>query len=192
MLLTIPIRMNALNTLVAVDDAVVKNGRNDKKSFGKAKMMNVEMNASQINRNQVSYVKFDLSGVDRQKINAAIFQVYGNSTIGHPYRFHVYALDNNNWNENTLNWKNAPNLEKKQIRITDVGTTAHVAGEIVVDKTAAYHQLDVTELLRNCREQEITFVLIREVRQLGDDSDNGKSSLFGTKESKNGPILSIW
>ena len=30
-------------------------------------MMNVEMNASQVNGNQVSYVKFDLSGVDRQE-----------------------------------------------------------------------------------------------------------------------------
>lgn len=192
MLLTIPVCMNAQNTLVAVDDAVVKAGRNDKKNFGKAKMMNVEMNASRVNGNQVSYVKFDLSGVDRQKINAAIFQIYGNSIAGHPYRFHVYALDNNNWDENTLNWRNAPNLEGKQVRITDVGGTAHVAGEIVVDKTAAYHQLDVTELLRNCREQEITFVLIREVRQLGDDSDNGKSCSFGTKESKNGPKLAIW
>lgn len=101
-------------------------------------------------------------------------------------------MDNNNWDENTLNWKNAPNLEGKQVRITDVGGTAHVAGEIVVDETVAYHQLDVTELLRNCREQEITFVLIREVRQLGDDSDNGKSCSFGTKESKNGPKLAIW
>lgn len=73
--------------------------------------MNVEMNASRVNGNQVSYVKFDLSGVDRQKINAAIFQIYGNSIAGHPYRFHVYALDNNNWDENTLNWRNAPNLE---------------------------------------------------------------------------------
>lgn len=70
-------------------------------------------------------------------------------------------MDNNNWDENTLNWKNAPNLEGKQVRITDVGGTAHVAGEIVVDETVAYYQLDVTELLRNCREQEITFVLIR-------------------------------
>lgn len=37
MLLTIPVCMNAQNTLVAVDDAVVKAGRNDKKNFGKAK-----------------------------------------------------------------------------------------------------------------------------------------------------------
>ena len=43
--------------------------------------------------------------------------------------------DNSNWDESTLNWKNAPNLEKDQVRVTDVGNAAHVAGEIVVTET---------------------------------------------------------
>ena len=73
-----------------------------------------------------------------------------------------------------------------------LGNTAHVAGEIVVDKNASYHQLDVTKLIRKCKQKEITFVLIRELRQLGDDSDNGKSCYLDTKESNHKPILSIW
>ena len=35
-------------------------------------------------------------------------------------------------------------------------------------------------------------VLIREVRQLGDDSDNNKNSSFGTRESVNKPALIAW
>ena len=192
MLLTVPIRMNALDTLVATDDATVKSGTNDKRNFGKAKRMDVEMNASRINGNRVSYVKFDLSGVDRRKINAALFRIYGNSAAEVPYRFHVYALDNNDWDEHTVNWTNAPNLERKQVRVTDVGNTAHVAGEIAVNRTPGYHQLDVTGLLRSCREREITFVLVREARQLGDDADNGRTCSFHTKEGGNGPQLLVW
>lgn len=192
MLLTVPIRTNAPDTLLATADAAVKAGTNAGKNFGKARTMGVEMNASRMNGNQVSYLKFDLSGVDRQHLNAAIFQVYGNATGSTPYRFHVYALDDNSWAEHTLNWNNAPNLEREQVRITDVGSTAHVAGELVMDGTAEYHLLDVTGLLRNCRQQEITFVLIREVRQLGDDADKDRSCSLGTKESGNGARMVIW
>jgi hypothetical protein len=192
MLLTIPICSNLVNTFVATADATVKAGTNKERNFGKTKMMTVEMNASRINNNQISYIKFDLSGVDKSKINAAILQVYGSSSATSPYCFHIYALDNSDWDENTLNWNIAPNLEKEQVRITDVGNTAHVAGEIAVNGTASYHQLDITSLVRKRRQPEITFVLIREVRQLGDDSDNNKYCSFGTKESVNKPVLSIW
>lgn len=192
MLLTIPVRMNTQNTFVATDDAMVKAGVNGKRNFGKDRVMNVEMNASRINGNKVGYVKFDLSEVDKREINAAIFQIYGGSTAQTPYRFHVYALDNNDWDEHTLNWTNAPNLERKEVRITDVGATAHVAGEIAVNKTAAYHRLDVTSILRNTQSKEITFVLIRELRQLGDDIDNGKNCHLGTKEAGEGAKLMVW
>lgn len=189
-LLTIPVRGNAVQTLIATADATIKSGNNAGKNFGKAKAMSVEMNAGQTNRNQVSYIKFDLSKVD--SVNAALLQVYGYSSDKSPYRFHVYALDNSGWDESSLNWNNAPDLEKEQARMTQVGNTVHVAGEIVADGNACYHQLDVTSLVRKCKQKEITFVLIRELRQLGDDSDNGKSCSFGTKESENKPMLSIW
>lgn len=192
MLLTIPICPNKANTIVATADATVKAGSHSNKNFGKAKMMQVEMNASRINNNQVSYIKFDLSGMDKSKLNAAILQVYGSTSSASPYRFHVYALDNSNWDENTLHWNNAPNLDRDQVRVTDVGHTAHVAGEIAVDGTASNHQLDVTSLIRKCDQSEITFVLIREVRQLGDDSDNNKQCFFGTRESANKPALTVW
>lgn len=193
MLLTIPIETKSVeNTLVAVADAVVKSGNNKDRNFGKAKTMKVEMNASNANHNQVSYIKFDISKVNKPDMNAALLKVYGYSSAKSPYRFHVYALDNSGWNEDTLSWNNAPNLEKEQARITDVGNTAHVAGEVVVNENASYHQLDVTSLIYKCKQPEITFVLIRELRQLGDDGDNNKSCSFETKESVNAPVLSIW
>lgn len=190
MLLTIPIGQSAVETLIPIADATIKSGSNNKKNFGKATKMNVEMNASQVDCNQISYIKFDLSKVDN--INAALFQIHGSSSDKHPYRFHVYTLDNCGWDETSLNWNNAPNLDREQMRVTQVGNTAHVAGEIVVGKNASYHQLDVTELVRKCKRKEITFVLIREARQLGDDSDNGRRCCLDTKESDNKPILSIW
>ena len=108
MLLTIPLRKNEVQTLPVVADAVVKSGTEKRTNFGNAKTMNVEMNASHANANQVSYIKFDLSNIDKEQINAAILRLSGKSTSEVPYHFHVYALDDNNWNENTINWRNAP------------------------------------------------------------------------------------
>ena len=68
MLLTIPICSNATKTLVATADATVKAGANSEKNFGKAKVMNIEMNASRANGNQVSYLKFDLSGMNKEEM----------------------------------------------------------------------------------------------------------------------------
>lgn len=191
-LLTIPISPNPVQTLTTTADATVKAGINSRKNFGKAKTMQVEMNASRTNNNQVSYIKFDLTGVDKEKINAAILNIHGRASTPSPYRFHVYALENCNWDEYSINWNNAPNLETEQVRITEVGQTAYVAGEIVVNSVPACHQLDVTSIIRKSRKPEITFVLIREARQLGDDSDKNKHCTFSTRESTNKPILTLW
>nr|WP_302831273.1 DNRLRE domain-containing protein [uncultured Bacteroides sp.] len=189
-LLTIPVCRNMVETLVATADAVIKSGNNREKNFGKAKVMNIAMDASNVNCNQACYIKFDLSKVDT--VNAALFQIYGHSLDKSPYRFHVYTLDNCTWDENSLNWNNAPNLDKEQVRITGVGNTAHVAGEIVVGGNSSCHQLDVTSLIRSCKRKEITFVLIRELRHSGDDLDKNRVCILGTKESDYKPILSVW
>jgi hypothetical protein len=192
MLLTIPVTRAAESLdLVATADAVVKSGKNDGKNFGFEKTMNVEMNASHINQNQVSYIKFDLSGIDKDKTNAAVLKIFGKSS-GTPYRFHVYALNDGNWDEKNISWNSAPNLEPREVRIKDTGNSAHVAGELVYDTKGEYHMLDVTSLIRKNTENKITFVMIREARQLGDDTDNNKSCTFGTKESPEKPVLSIW
>lgn len=192
MLLTIPVnQIRKPLDLVAVADAAVRSGKNSRNNFGQEKVMNVEMNASRTDNNQVSYMKFDLSGVDREKINAAVLNIFGKSS-GTPYRLHVYALNGGNWDEHQITWNTAPNLETKEVRIKDVGRSAHVAGEIVFDMAADYHQLDVTSIIRKSPDPVMTFVMIREIRQLGDDVDNNKKCTLGTKESDQKPFLSLW
>lgn len=190
MLLTIPLSGAEVQTRIATADATVRSGRYSERNFGKARAMEVEMNASRAEGNRVSYLKFDVPRAD--SVHAALLRVYGNASDQSPYRLHVYAIDNCRWEEHTLNWNNAPNLHRQQMRITDVGISAHVAGEIVLDGSASYHQLDVTSLVRKCPGREITFVLIRELRQLGDDADKERCASFGTREAGRGAVLRVW
>lgn len=192
-LLTIPVKTTtATSTLTAIEDAVVKGGKSSNKSFGTAKVMNVEMNASNADKNQVSYLKFDLSDLNKNTINAAVLKVYGKTSDQSPYRLHVYALEDTSWNEQSLTWNSAPNLDTNQVRIKDVGRSAHIAGEISFTSSEDYHMLDVTSILRKNKNKAITFVLVREVRQLGDDADNNRTCIIQTKESIDKPVLTVW
>jgi hypothetical protein len=193
MLLTIPLADNAPVRLAAAADATVRDGKYAARNFGSDRQIRVEMNASAAGHNQVSYVRFDLSTVDRDSLHAALFRLRGNASPATPYRFHVYALtDGAPWDEQTLTWDNAPALDRRDVRVTGVGQRAQVAGELVVGADAAECALDVTPLIRECRAPHITFVLIREVRQLGDDADNGKRAAFDTREGGTPPELLLW
>lgn len=191
-LLTIPIRSSAnYKEWQAIADAKVVSGKSSNKNFGKERTMSVAMNASDENSNQVSYITFDLENLKPENLNAAVLKLKGGCKEG-DYRMHVYALYNTNWNENTLTWNTAPNIDREQVRITDVGRTAHVAGQLSFSSPQETRMLDVTSLIRNCHSERITFILIREVRQLGDDADKNKVCSLQTRETSGGPVLLTW
>ncbi|WP_198170127.1 hypothetical protein [Mucilaginibacter arboris] len=47
-------------------------------------------------------------------------------------------------------------------------------------------------MLKKHVKDNITFVLVRETRELGDDSDKGRQVLIGSMEGVNKPQLEIW
>lgn len=192
MLLTIPVKKHAgISERIAVADATVAGGKASDKNFGRTRQMAIEMDAANGSRNQVSYVKFNLDNMDLSQLNAAVLKVHGNSPEG-DYRLHVYAIDQSDWNEETVTWNNAPNLDREQMRISDVGHTAHVAGELVFTAKPGYQMLDVTPILRKAKNGQVTFAFIRELRQLGDDTDKGKKCTIRTREGSDKPVLMIW
>lgn len=177
-------------TLSPVADATVRGGIHSRKNFGRARALEVAMDASRPEENRVSYLKFDLSALD--SVNAALLRIHGSAPTEAPYRFHVYALDSCDWQENSLNWENAPNLDRRQARIVQVGGTAHVAGEMAFGKEPSYRLLDVTPLVRKRKGKKITFVLIRELRHPSDEADKGRRCRVGAKEGGEMTGLVVW
>ena len=108
-----------------------------------------------------------------------------------PYRLHVYAIPAAQWNEKSITWNNAPLLDSKEALLKNVGQKAFVAGEMAFTQTAADHYIDVTELLQKYGAQKLTFVLVRETRQLGDDEDKNVQVFISSKESERKPVLVI-
>ncbi|TZF81005.1 discoidin domain-containing protein [Pedobacter sp. BS3] len=194
MLLTIPAGKKTAHSVVyASADASVAGGEHSSENYGANKQLEVQLDASKPANNKVSYISFDLSKTNVTSARRILFRVKGYADKDNrPYRLHVYAVPSVAWQQNQLNWTNAPLLDKKEALIHEVGTKAAIAGELAFTTTPQYHNLDVTNLLKKHVGKAVTFILVRETRQLGDDEDKGRKVLISSSESADKPKLEIW
>jgi len=192
-LLTIPIARMTKSILTPVANATVFGGRFAQKNYSNKKNLTIALNAANPEKNAVSFIRFDLSGKNLSKAGHILFKIYGcNSTDDSIFRFHVYGIVSNKWDQNMITWNNAPQLDKKEALIMNVGQKSFIAGEVAMNHTAKAHYLDVTQLIKKHGGKSITFALVRETRQLGDDSDKGKEIILASDESAHRPELLIW
>lgn len=179
-------------TLPTIADAYVLGGENETKNFNSKKELFVSLNAENPAKDAVTYLSFNTSK-DKENIKKVLLNVTGKVDKGdNPFRLHVYAIPSEKINENTISWGNAPYLNAKEALIEQVGTAVKVAGEIAFSTTEKKHYLDVTDVVLKNNSEAITFILVRETRQLGDDRDKGRTVIIKSKESKVKPSLEIW
>ena len=148
-----------------------------------------------------TYIKFGLGGYQADDISRAIFQITGKSTdinggAPGPILFHVYALSNDAWNENTITWNNAPNLADLDPQVTGVGTTAFPVGHLTFDNTQAEWCVDITDFLRLHSQLfddgALTLALVREQRFTGDADPALSYVELQMKESGIAPKLTLF
>jgi len=188
-LLTIPKRKLNSHSIIASADASVTGGKNIGKNEGSNKLLEVQLDASQPDKNKVAYLHFDYADTlnSAQKI---ILKLHGkNDRTDNPFRLHVYGIPSSKWNETELKWSNAPLLDSKEALIKEVGQKVFIAGEIAFDNKFSEHMLDVTDMVKKYAPAGVTFVLVRETRQLGDDEDKGKKASVSSRESDQKPTL---
>lgn len=156
--------------------------------------LNIQLDAGNPNNNKVVYLGFNTVAVQPKNVKKAVFAVSGRvDKDSRPYRLHVYAIPQKKLLQRSgLTWNNAPFLDNKEALIKNVGTDVFVAGEIAFTRTGQYHYLDVTDILKKHHDSNITFVLVRETRQLGDDEDKGRRVSLALPTVKEKPMLMIW
>lgn len=173
-------------------DATVSGGKNASTNYSSQKQLAVILDASQQGNNKVSYIHFDLPP-KYNNVQSVMLAVNGKADKGNePYRLHVYGIPSKKWDEKKLNWNNAPLLDSKEALIKDVGQKAFVAGEIAFNTKQQDHMLDVTDLVKKNSGKGITFVLVRETRQLGDDDDKGREVWISSSKGRYQPTLEFW
>jgi hypothetical protein len=173
------------------NDATISGGNERTKNYGKDKTLQIALNAAEPAKNKVAYLNFNLNA-DAKNAKQMVLAVNGKASTDSTFRIHVYAIPNQTFDENKINWDTAPLLDKNEALLKKVGTKAFVAGELSFDGTDKTHYLDVTEVLKNHPANNYTFVLVRETRHAGDDEDKKRNIIISAKEGKNPAQLIYW
>ncbi|MEJ7769210.1 MAG: discoidin domain-containing protein [Chitinophagaceae bacterium] len=190
-LLTIARGKLGKSSIFSSNDATVSAGSNALKNYGQGQL-SVGLDASKPANNKVSYIHFDLP-LKTAQAQRIILTVRGKVDKGNqPYRLHVYGIPSEQFDERKLNWKNALLLDDKEALVEEVGQHAFIAGEIALYTIEEEHMLDVTDLITKHAGKGITFVFVRETRQLGDNEDKGRNGIIQSSESTSKPKLELW
>lgn len=189
-------------TLGATDDAMVKAGANAAANFGDGPNLYAKSEPVNPAARNVSFVKFNTGTIPASSIEQAILQVHGeNAGSASQVIAHVYGLTNDAWNESTINWNNAPNLADSNGTALDdisenfiegIGASANFVGHFTGLATERDMAIDVTSFLRDHPDQEVTFLIAREVRFDDENVDDDLTSLqMASKErgAEPGPQL---
>ncbi len=191
-LLTISPGQAKIKNLTSDYSAMVKAGIEADKIFDSTSLA-IELDARTKENNKVSYIHFSSQVLDLEQSERVVLGVHGHcsqDTI--PYRFHVYYINNSDWGKENLNWKNAPCLNKNSALAEGVGENCLIVGQLAMDRNPTYHYLDVTDIVRKYPSGNLTFMLIREGREPGDDYDKGRVVSISNHASEHAPILKMW
>jgi hypothetical protein len=192
--------------LTASDDARVRNSDSASsevyadKNYGTLTSAFVGRTPDSARFDYATYVKFGVGDHEASEVSRAIFQITGKTADingGAPgsILFHVYALTNDSWSENTITWNNAPNLADLDSAVTGVATSAFPVGQLTFDNTQNEWGIDLTTFLRQhpqvFDDGTLTLALVREQRFANDVDPNFSWVDLKTKESGIAPKLRL-
>jgi hypothetical protein len=185
-----------VRSLGASDDAVVKAGANANLNFGTSGSLFAKNDAVDPSARNVTFVKFNTGSLVNTAVQQAVLQLWGqNDGSASQVIAHVYGLTNDNWTESGITWNTAPNLaattstalnDISQNFITGIGTTAHIVGELTGVAGARQMSIDVTDFVRDHPDQQITFMIAREVRFDTENVDDALTSLDIASKERGG------
>jgi parallel beta-helix repeat protein len=123
------------------------------------KYFNIKSNADK-SKGRIAYYQFDIA--DYEDIGQATFQLTGktgsNTTS---VSLAVYGLTNNDWNEETLTWRNAPNVALDTIEVTGLNETAFYLGTITVDQAEnSIYSIDVSSFIEDGSNENVSLMVV--------------------------------
>ena len=182
-------------TLGATDDAMVKAGANAAANYGDSPNLYAKNEPTNPAARNVSLIKFHTGSIVSSEVEQAILEVWGeNAGAADQVIAHVYGVLDDQWNESSVNWNNAPNLADSSGVADDIshnfvegiGSTAQFVGHLTGVAGSRTLSIDVTNFVRNHPDQEVTLLIAREVRFDGENVDDDLTSLRLASKERGG------
>ena len=155
---------NTTTTLVASDDANVRNGSYRNTNYGHISLLQIRQTSIK-SAKRYTYLKFDVSGVSNiTSVKLRVYNIGANGTVN------IKKVSNDNWSENTITWVGKPSIGAIVNNFQFNGT--------------GFHETDVTNYVtaESQGDGTVSFVL------KGATSNYMKIS---SKEGANAPVLIV-
>ena len=162
-------------TIPVSKDVMVRDGVHAGTNFGAEDNAYARHDDTSANERSAIFLQFDLGAdIDLADVQLAILALPlaarngGSETI----HAHLYGLDSHDWEENSLTWRNAPNLRQdvplgREIRhsvVQGAGETAYILGQLTASGGYTLRQIDVTDYLRTQTGSKASFLIAQEPR----------------------------
>lgn len=128
------------------------------------------MNSEKPAEHALALVGFDVPKNRVARASRILLRLRGASSGDRPFRFHVYGSGQRLGKRPTAEQFD---LAPTRPGVLHAGSSWFVAGETALTHEQGEHMLDVTELVKRHTDGSVSFALIRELREPGDDSDKG-------------------
>lgn len=163
-LLTVPFDARARHSIRATASATLHGDSSTTAA------LTVAMNSEKPAEHALALVGFKAPKARVARASRILLRFSGASNGDRPFRFHVYGSGQQLGKRPTAN---RLDLDPMRPGVLQAGHSWFVAGETALTHEQGERMLDVTELVKRHTDGSVSFALIRELREPGDDSDKG-------------------
>jgi hypothetical protein len=158
-----------------VADTTVWQGKYASENCGLSPKLQVRRHSNP-NRNRISFIKFAVDG-PKGDIHRALLRLHGKRVSDYVFdestTFRVYGVTDDTWQELQLTGVNAPAI-CRTVSATKRGSitlSSPPVGHMSFTGQSGFSEIDVTNFVREHGDNELTFLLIRELKWPGEDTD---------------------
>lgn len=165
-LLTVPFEARTRHTLRATASATLRGDGSisDERA--------IALNSEKPEEQALALIGFDLPKHQVARASRILLRLHGAVNSGdRPFRFHVYGSGQPLGKRPTAE---RLDLAPERPGVLKAGESWFVAGETALAHEPSERMLDVTELVKRHTDGSVSFALIRELREPGDDYDKGR------------------
>lgn len=198
MLLTVHAKPLTRRQILPRADATVQQGELANRNFGTADRLRVGRHAES-GRNCMSYLQFQLPE-KTDRIERAVLQLQRRNESRHAYNggflFRVYAIPENDWDEQQITAANAPNLCRTVAVLQEIDLQHFPVGHATCFHHPSALRIDVTQAVQGTQRQgqrQLSLMLIREQHWPGEQTDD-VSAVFSSREAglDQSPVMQLW
>ena len=194
-------------TLLATNDATVKDGTNKNTSYGVQTNLVVRNDPANTANRSAALLKFRLPTIHLPDVQLAVLTLSGATlTTNATVQAHVFGITNNSWTQSNVTWATGPNLSQNIAAgncitnrfVNGLGDSAFLQGQLVFSSTNfAEQQMDVTAFIRDRTNYDASFLISQDPRwnvtlpslAIGDTQPDGLQLVSLEGSSVNGPRL---